>query len=368
MGRRLRYVIRKELLQIRRDRRIMAMLIIAPLLQLLVFGWAVTLDIKHIPVVVCDRDRSAESRDLIGQLERSEHFDLRGWVDSPAAITPYLVSGRAVVALTIPGDFSKRQARGETAEVQVVVDGTDMNSGGVAAGYAAALIAHYVRTRSGVAPPAPPVSQQPRVWYNPDLRSANYMVPAVICMILGTVMTAVTALGLVREREAGTLEQLIVTPIRPIELMLGKTLPFAAIGLLDVGLIVLLARLGFHVSPAGSVLLLLFSAALFLLTTLGLGLFISSVSRTQQQAMLTAFFVLLPSVILSGFMFPIQNMPRLVQYLTYGIPLRYFVAIVRGIYLKGVGMDMLWPQLAALAALGGVIFTLSGLRFQKRLD
>jgi ABC-2 type transport system permease protein len=213
-----------------------------------------------------------------------------------------------------------------------------------------------------------PVSQEPRIWYNPDLKSVNYMVPAVICMILGTVMTAVTALGLVRERESGTLEQLIVTPIRPLEMVLGKTLPFAAIGLVDVGLIVLLARFWFGVSVAGSLALLFLSAAVFLLTTLGVGMFVSTVSRTQQQAMLTAFFVIMPSVLLSGFMFPIENMPEAVQYLTYGIPLRYFVTIVRGIYLKGVGIAVLWPQLAALALCGGAIFTLSGLRFQKRLD
>jgi ABC-2 type transport system permease protein len=213
----------------------------------------------------------------------------------------------------------------------------------------------------------PPVENQPRVLYNPDLRSVNYMVPGVICMILGTVMTAMTAMAIVRERETGTLEQLIVTPLRPMELMLGKTLPFAAIGLLDVVLIIFFARFWFGVRIAGSGPLLLLLSVAFLLTTLGLGLFISTVSRTQQQAMLTAFFVLMPSVILSGFMFPIENMPRLVQWITYAIPLRYFVEIVRGIFLRGAGISVLWPEVLALIALGGTIFALSALRFKKRL-
>jgi ABC-2 type transport system permease protein len=367
MRRRLRHVIRKELLQIRRDRRIMAMLIVAPLFQLFIFGYAVSLDIKHVPLVVCDRDRSAESRELVASFFRSEYFDLERRVDSPAELDEYLTSGRALVAVYLPDDFSKRRARGETAEMQVIIDGTDMNSAGVAAGYVGALVKHHVERQMRAARVRAPVSNQPRIWYNPDLNSVNYMVPAVICTILATVMTAATALGLVREREAGTLEQLIVTPIRPIELMLGKTLPFAGIGLLDVGLIVLLARFWFGVEVAGSVPLLFLSAALFLLTTLGLGMFISTVSRTQQQAMLTAFFVIIPSVLLSGFMFPIANMPRLVQSLTYFIPLRYFVTIVRGIFLQGVGIGVLWPQFVALVASGGAIFTLSALRFQKRL-
>ncbi len=367
MHTRLRHLIRKEILQLRRDRRIMVMLVFAPLFQLFVFGYAVTLDIKHIPLVVCDRSRTVQSRELVGTLARSEHFDLRGWTDSPAGFDDYLVSGRALLALHVPSDFAKRLARQETAQLQFIVDGTDMNSAGVAVAYAAAATSHYARARMGPRATQPPVSHEPRIWYNPDLDSVNYMVPGVICMILATVMTAVTALSLVREREAGTLEQLVVTPIRPIELMLGKTLPFAAIGLLDVGLIVLAARYGFAVSAAGSIPLLFFSAVLFLLTTLGLGLFISTVSRTQQQAMLTAFFVIMPSVMLSGFMFPIDNMPEVVQWMTYLIPLRYFVTVVRGIFLQGVGMGVLWPQFAALVASGGVVFALSAVRFQKRL-
>jgi ABC-2 type transport system permease protein len=345
----------------------MAMLIVAPLFQLIVFGYAVTLDIKHIPFVACDRARSVQSRELVGSLDRSEYFNLTGWVDSPAQLDEYLTSGRALLALHVPSDFSKRLARGETAQVQFIVDGTDMNSAGVAMGYLSAAVSHYARRQAALSPRAASISHEPRIWYNPDLASVDYMVPGVICMILATVMTAATALALVRERETGTLEQLIVTPIRPIELMLGKTLPFAAIGLIDVGLIVLAARYWFGVQVAGSVLLLFLSATLFLLTTLGLGMFISTVSRTQQQAMLTAFFVIMPSVLLSGFMFPIENMPEVVQWMTYLIPLRYFVVIVRGIFLQGVGLGILWPQFAALVASGGTVFALSALRFQKRL-
>jgi ABC-2 type transport system permease protein len=363
---RLRHLMRKELLQLRRDRRMMMALIGAPILQLFIFGYAVTLDIKHIPFVVCDRDRGAESRELAGSFARSGYFELRGRMDSPNEMDGPIESGRALMGLYIPRDFSKRLARAETARVQIILDGTDMNSAGVAAGYGGALIAHYTgRQTGGVRGQV--VEHRPRVWYNPELRSVNYMVPGVICMILGTVMTAMTAMAVVREREMGTLEQLIVTPIRPAELMLGKTLPFAAIGMLDVLVIVAVARYWFGARVEGSLLLLVLMAAAFLLTTLGLGLFISTVSRTQQQAMLTAFFVIMPSVILSGFMFPIENMPRAIQWVTYAIPLRYFVEIVRGIFLRGAGLATLWPEAVALVGLGGTIFALSAARFQKRL-
>lgn len=367
MGGRLRDLIRKELLQLRRDRRMMFVLLFAPVFQLFLFGYAVTLDVRHIPLVVCDSDRQAESRELVESFARSGYFELRDSVDSPADLDQPLASGRALVGLHVPADFSKHLARGETAPVQVILDGTDMNSASVAAGYTVGLAAHFARSREPQASADPLLEHHPRVWYNPDLRSVNFMVPGVICMILGTVMTVLTAMAIVRERERGTLEQLIVTPVRPWELMLGKTLPFAAIGMLDVCVIILVARYWFGVRLAGSALLLLLLAMLFLLTTLGLGLFISTVSRTQQQAVLTAFFVLIPSVILSGFMFPIENMPRAIQTLTYIIPLRYFVEIVRGIFLRGAGVATLWPQVLALAALGSVIFGLSAARFQKRL-
>jgi ABC-2 type transport system permease protein len=367
MRRRLAYLIRKEFLQLRRDRRMLVPLVFAPIFQLFLFGYAVTLDIKHIRMVVCDRDRQAESRELVNSFSRSGYFELRGWVDSPDEMDRPLESGDALLGLHIPDDFSKRLARGEPAQVQLIVDGTDMNSAGVAGGYAGALLADYARRRAPALAARPAVENQPRILYNPDLRSVNYMVPGVICMILGTVMTAMTAVAIVRERETGTLEQLIVTPIRPMELMLGKTLPFAAIGLLDVIVIIFLARVWFGVPVAGSGPLLLLLAIAFLLTALGLGLFISTVSRSQQQAMLTAFFVIMPSVILSGFMFPIENMPKVVQWITYAIPLRYFVEIVRGIFLRGVGLSVLWPQTAALLGLGGAIFALSAARFQKRL-
>ena len=368
MRRRMRVLVRKELLQLRRDRRMLMPLIIAPIFQLFVFGYAVTLDVKDIGVVVCDRNRQVESRELVNSFPRSGYFEVRDWVESPDQMDEPIESGRAIMGLHIPADFSKRLARGETAKIQVILDGTDMNSAGVAAGYTAALIAQFTRSRLSLVAARPPIENQPRIFYNPDLKSINYMVPGVICMILGTVMTAMTAMAIVRERETGTLEQLIVTPVRPMELMLGKTLPFAAIGLFDVIAIVVLARFWFGVEMAGSGPLLLLLSVAFLLTTLGLGLFISTVSRTQQQAMLTAFFVVMPSVILSGFMFPIENMPRAIQWITYAIPLRYFVTIVRGIFLRGAEMSVLWPQALALVGLGGAIFALSALRFQKRLE
>jgi len=258
----------------------------------------------------------------------------------------------------------------------VIVDGTDNTTAGVVMGYLGGIVSRYARDilierrmRMGAHMIAiPSVEDRTRIWYNPELRSVNYMVPGVLAMILMVVTTILTSLAIVREREIGTLEQLIVTPIKATELMIGKTIPFVAIGFIDMTLIMLVARLWFHVPMAGSVLLLYALAAIFLPTSLGLGLFISTVSRTQQQATMTSFFINMPSMLLSGFMFPIANMPKVVQMITYVIPMRYFLEIVRGIFLKGVGIDVLWPQALALLILGVTILSFSAMRFHKRMD
>jgi ABC-2 type transport system permease protein len=373
--RRVRHIVRKEFLQLRRDPRLLQIVLFAPIFQLFVFGYAVTTDVRHIATGVYDEDRSAASRDLVARFTQSRYFDYDFDVTSPAEVDRLLDTGAAQVVIHLPPTFAEDLARGRPAEVQVIVDASDSMTAGIISGYAAGVIGRYsqqmVMTRldrlRATAPRVPGVENRLRVWYNPDLRSVNYMVPGVAGSLLLVVTMLLTSLAIVKERELGTLEQLIVTPIKPGELMLGKTIPFALIGFVDLSLVLLVATLWFGVPLRGSLLLLYLLCGAFLLASLGLGLFISTVSRTQQQAMVTGFFVMFPSIILSGFMFPIQNMPKAIQLLTYVIPLRYFLVIIRGIFLKGNGLDVLWPQALALLAIGVGILALSAARFTKRL-
>jgi ABC-2 type transport system permease protein len=285
-----------------------------------------------------------------------------------------------LVARVLPG-FAKDLLRGKAPAVQILVDGTNSNTAGIAASYAQQIVARFAveaqrelsrerataATATGPAPAAP-LMVQPRVWFNPSLKSREYFVPGVVVNIIALVTIMLTAMSIVREKEIGTMEQLMVTPLRPIELMLGKMLPFAAVGLVEVALVTSAAFLVFRIPFRGSALMLFISSAAFLLTTLGIGLFMSTVSRTQQQAMMSAIFFFMPALMLSDFSFPIENMPLPIQYLTYLNPLRYFMQIVRGVFLKGTGMEELWPQLALLTVLGVLVLTFSALRFRKRLD
>ena len=373
--RRVLCIMRKEFIQLRRDPKLLRIVILAPVLQLFVFGYAATTDVRHISTGVYDADRTAASRDLIERFVRSGYFDLDHYLQRPDEISRLLDAGRAQVVLQIPRGFARDLERGRSAQVQIIVDGSDSMTAGIISGYVGDLIRQYstqvmvdrthrIRSR---APRVPGIESRLRVWYNPELKSVNYMVPGVLCTILLIVTTVLTAAAIVKEREIGTLEQLIVTPIKPRELMIGKTIPFVAIGYVDMLLVLTVAVLWFRVPIAGNVPLLFALSAVFLLTSLGVGLFISTVSLTQQQAMMTSFFFILPSIILSGFLFPIENMPRSIQWITYAIPLRYFLAIIRGIFLKGSGLDLLWPNVVALAGFGIVIITLSALRFSKRL-
>lgn len=372
---RIKHIIRKEFIQVRRDRKMLRMVMVAPLFQLIIFGYAVTTDIKHVPTVVVDSDRSRESRDLAARFHNSGYFDLAYYVPRPQDMAPLIDSGKAQVGIEIPQGFSRNLALGKSAPLQVVVDGTDSTTAGVVLGYTGGIVRRFSedvltdraqRTRANLLR-LPGIEERTRVWFNPDLKSVNFMVPGVLCMILLVVTMMLTSLAIVKEREIGTLEQLIVTPIRARELMLGKVIPFIIIGFADILLILFVARAWFRVPIAGSLLLLFVSTAVFLMTTLGVGLFISTVSRTQQQAMMTAFFFMMPSILLSGLMFPIENMPKPVQFLTYLLPLRYFLTIIRGIFLKGSSLAVLWPHLAALLAFGVTILGLSVLRFSKKL-
>jgi len=375
--RRIRQIVVKEFIQLRRDPRLLRLLILMPLVQLVIFGYAVTFDVRDVPVLVYDQDWSPASRELVRRFTNTQYFTLAGYADRPQQINRALDSGRAQVALSFPEDFSRLLARVRTAPLQVVVDGSDPGTTRVVLGYISAIVRGYseqvvmarlARLGPGLVEAVPMVQGDLRTWYNPDLRSVNFMVPGVLAMILLVVTMSMTSLAVVREREVGTLEQLVVTPIRPGELLLGKMIPFVIIGLADVVLIVAVAHFWFLVPLEGSLLLLLLFTLLFVACGLGLGLFVSTVSHTQQQAVMTTFFIMMPSILLSGFMFPIANMPRVIQALTYFIPLRYYLVIVRGIFLKGNGWAVLWPQALALALLAAAILALAITRFHKRLD
>jgi ABC-2 type transport system permease protein len=368
-------IVRKEFRQLRRDPRLLRIVFAAPIFQLLIFGYAVTTDVKHIRTAVYDEDRTAISRQITERFLRSGYFELGHYVSSAEGITRLLDSGEAQMVLRIPIGFARDLGRGRAPSVQIILDGSDSMTAsiigsyaqGVVSAFSSLIVAKRINLVKSQLPQVPQLDGRIRVWYNQDLKSVNFMVPGVLCTILLVVTTVMTSVAIVKEREVGTLEQLVVTPIRAGELMLGKTIPFVAIGFVDMTLILVVASLWFRVPIVGSIPLLFALTIVFLLTSLGMGLFISTVSRTQQQATMTSFFFMMPSILLSGFMFPIESMPRVIQWITYAIPLRYFLVIIRGIFLKGNGIAVLWPQVLALAAFGIIILTLSALRFSKRL-
>ena len=361
------------------------MLLGPPLIQLLIFGYAVNLDVENSRIAWMDMDRTPESRQLLSGFEGSRHFRVTATPANDTDVQDLMEHGRVQLVVRVLPGFGRHIQRGETASVQILVDGTNSNTASIVASQAAGVVSTYGghvlaaqmsqrlvgRTLAAGGPvnlEVPVLTFRSRVWFNPDLRSRNYFVPGVVVNIIALVTLMMTAMGIVREKEIGTMEQLMVTPIRPIELILGKTLPFAIVGLLDVVLVTTAALVIFRIPFRGNVLLLMFSALLFLMTTLGVGLFISTICHTQQQAMMSSFFFFNPAFMLSGFNFPIRNMPVPVQYLTYLNPVRYFMEIVRGIFLKGTGIETLWPQMLALAIFGVSILTFSVLRFHKRLD
>ncbi|HSC69908.1 MAG TPA: ABC transporter permease [Candidatus Methylomirabilis sp.] len=385
MWERLKHMLIKEFIQILRDPRMKAVIFVTPILQLIVFGYAVTTDITEIPTAVADFESSQQTRELVRRFESSGYFRVVRQVGQAQAVRDLVDRGVVRAAIQFDPGFTSDLARGRTAALQVIVDGTDSNTAGVVMDYANRVIGQYNREASRVALAAQKVARgtpgpgdlaprlgaidlRTRAWYNPDLRSRNYNVPGVMAIIVMLTSLLLTSMAIVREREIGTMEQLMVTPIRPAELILGKTLPFALIGFFNVALITAVAVFWFRVLIRGSLLLLFGATALYLLSTLGVGLFISTVSRTQQQALMSTFFFYLPAVLLSGFMFPIANMPVAIQYLTGVNPLRYFLVIIRGIFLKGNGPAVLWPQMLALLVLGTAVIAASSLRFRKRLE
>jgi ABC-2 type transport system permease protein len=368
---RVAFLVWKELIELRQDPRLFGVVVFAPILQLFMLGYAATTDIRNVPVVVADGDRSMASRDLVARFDASRNFTVVGIVSGVNEIDAYLEGGRAWMALSIPAGYGEALGAGRPQAVQLIADGSDANSTNIGLGYAANLIAGYAQeltiARRGNAMAAGGIEPRVRVWFNPRLESRDFMIPGVLAMLLLMITTNLSAMGIVREKELGTLEQLNVTPLRRWELILGKLLPYALVGMVDVFLVLGVALLWFQIPLRGSVWLLLALTLVFLLSTLGLGLFVSTISSTQQQAMMTTiFFFLMPMIYLSGFVFPIENMPAAIQPITYLIPLRYFLVILRSIFLKGVGLETLWPQALGLTAWGVGILALAIARSTKR--
>jgi ABC-2 type transport system permease protein len=382
---RLRRIIRKEFLQALRDPRMRAMLFLPPLIQLLIFGYAVNLDVNNARIAWMDQDNSPASRELLSQFQGSGRFLIIAEPETDAQMQRLLDRATVDAVIRVMPGFARDVERGRTTSVQVLLDGTNSNTASIIANYATQTIARYsnevmmqlsrskmvagtMASGGAMKPAVPQITTRSRVWFNPDLKSRNYFIPGVVVNIITLVTLSLTAMAIVREKEIGTMEQLMVTPIRPMELILGKTLPFVLVGLWDMLLVVAASLLVFHIPFAGNFWLLVVCTLLFLLTSLGAGLFISTVSRTQQQAMMATTLFFQPFFMLSGFSFPIRNMPFSMQLLTYINPVRYFMEIVRGIFLQGTGISTLWPQMLALAVFGVTILWLSVLRFHKQLE
>jgi len=365
-------ILRKEFIQLRRDPRLFPVIFISPILQLLLLGYAANLDVKNIPSVICDLDRSAASRAFLDDFINSGYFSVEDRVERMDEIDRYLDHGDAAMAFVIPRGFGDEVAAGRQASVMLIADGSESQSATIGVNYGTMIASRYAQKIlfeafervKGLGLKPVIVNAEVRVWYNPELKSRNFMVPGV----LGLMTTSLASQGIVREREMGTMEQLIVTPIRPYQLIIGKLLPFVLIGLVDATFVITVARGWFGIPIRGSVPLLFALSLAFMLTTLGTGLFISTISKTQQQAMLTSLFFILPQMLLGGFVFPIENMPKFFQAVTTIAPIRYFFVIIRGIMLKGAGWPELWDQAVALLVLGTIILTLSVARFHKKLD
>lgn len=377
MWKRLREMLKKELIQVLRDKRARILLVGPPLIQTLIFGYAATLEIKHVPVAIIDYENTQVSRDLISRFEHSRYFDVRAHLADRRDLGPMIDRSEVLGAIQINAGFTEQLRKGETAKMQVIVDSTNSNTALVAIGYinqiASRFALDYQNERIETINPSlmkqvPRIELERRPWYNPDLSSPWFFVPGVIGNITMVVVMLLTAFAVVREREIGTLEQIMVTPITRFEFIVGKTVPFFLLGVLNITLISLMGTLWFGVPLRGSIGVLSLGAALYLVCALGVGLLISTASSTQQQAMISGFFFIMPAIIFSGFGSPIASMPDWLQYLTYINPLRYFLVILRSVYLKGVGLDVLWPQMVALGVLGTVILAAAMLRFRKSLD
>ena len=375
MTSRLLAIIRKEFIQIRRDKRLLALILVIPLVQLFMLGYAATNDVRDVPLAVFDQSRSPESRALLDAFLAADYFKIAYAAYSDQEIQTLIERGDARVGLIIPPDYALRLQEG-SAQVAFIIDGSDPTMAGTALSaaqligqsHATAILAEKITRRMQNLRLQLPVEVRTTVWYNPDMVSAYFMIPGVIGMILYAITAILTATSVVRERERGTIEQLIVTPIRPAELVVGKVLPYTILALFDTLEVLAVGHWWFGVPIRGSLVLIILLSALFLLTGLGIGLFASTIANTQQEAMLTVFMTLLPSIFLSGFFFPIDVMPKVLQWISYAMPLRYYLSIIRVLMLKGVGIEAIQGDVLALAVFGIVIMGAAAMRFRKRLD
>ena len=366
-------LLKKEFGQLFKDRRLLPIVFLAPVIQLTMLGFAASLDVRNISMVICDLDKSAESRAFIQRFSNSGYFTIEYATEDYNAIQQYVDNNKVNMALVIPPRFGDKILRNEPAKIQVILDGSEGNTAAISMGYVNQIIigasTQILTEVLGGRALSGRVDAQIRAWYNPSLKSRNFMVPGVLVLILLITTTNLTAMAIVKEKEVGTLEQIMVTPIKSYELILGKLIPFTIIGLANVCVVLAVMIFGFGIAVKGSILLLFVLTGAFLMTSLGVGLFVSTISRTQQQAMMTAiFFVMMPMMYISGFVFPIENMPMPLQYLSLAIPMRYYLVIIRSIILKGVGISTLWPQAVMLVLMGLAILVASALRFRKKLD
>lgn len=376
MWQRVSRIIKKEFLQLRRDRGMLPMLIILPLVQLMLFGYVVSTDVKHLSMAVIDHDKTAASRALVRSFSNAGYFDINYYPDNLREVTTLLDGGDAIIALTIPDGYASHIAAGHTAVVQIIIDGTESNASSVARNYATLIIGRQsnviaqtkLQSLSNLGIRSPAIDPRVRVLFNPDMKSVNFLVPGLMAFILTLSTISLTSEAIVRERDQGTLEQLIVTPIRRGELIFGKLVPYTVVAFFQVTLILLVGVFWFGVPFRGSVPFLYFTCLLYVFASLGQGLLISTISKTRQQAMLTTMFAIFPAMLISGFVFPVENMPKIIQIISYVVPLRYFLVIVRAIFLKGAGPQTLWPQMLALVIFSVVIFSASIARFQKKFS
>jgi len=369
---RLRELVRKEFIQLFRDKKNRPLLIIAPFVQLLLFGYVVTTDVRDIRVAVLDQARTRESRMLVDAMSANRTFRITHYPSHQGALDGILMDRKVDLAVKIPPDFSKRIRKGHSSPVQILVDGSMSNMASVRIAYTTLVLdklnQDFMKELYAREIKYGKVDARIRTWYNLNLDSRHFYVPGIVAVLIMIISLLLTSMAIIREKESGTIEQLIVTPLKPGELILGKTIPYIIIAQAQMVMVTLFAVFWFSIPFRGSVSLIFLGTCLFLLSTLGIGLFISTISATQQQAMMTAFFFLLPFFMFSGFVFPVANMPTVIQWLSYLNPLMYFLIIIRGIFLKGVGLGVLWPQFLAMTIIGLCVFTGAVSRFKKRLD
>lgn len=372
MWERIKSMLIKEFIQMFRDPRMKGIIFIVPLIQTLVFGYAVTTDVKNVSMGIYDLDNSFSSRETLDAFIQSGYFHVTAYISNDQELDQFFDKGKGMLALRFNKGFEKEIKSGKSAPVQVLLDGTESNTAGIVFSYIESIIDKLSQKiqieRLGPLFHREGIEIQSRAWFNPNLESRNFYVPGIIAILLTLMTLTLTSMAIVREKEIGTIEQIIVSPIRPIEFILGKTIPFILIGFVEVCVILLAALFWFEVPIHGSIPLLFFAIGLYLLTTLGIGLFISTISQTQQQAMMSALLFYLPAVLLSGFIFPVASMPESIQWLTLFNPLKYFLIIIRAIFLKGIGMTILWPQFLMLGTMGIFILWLSASRFHKKMS